>query len=81
MAKAKIVWFDKQKGIGEALDENGRVLFLNALEVVPSASPLKLAKNEQIECVVRKTKNGYAAKKITKVSSSPTRKRSADITL
>ena len=81
MAIAKIVWFDKQKGIGEALDDTGRTLFLNALEVIPAESPLKLTKNEIIECIVRKTKTGYVAKKITKGPSSTVRKRAPDITL
>lgn len=81
MAIAKIVWFDKKKGIGEAVDDSGRTIFLNALEVIPTASPLKLSKNETIECVVRKTKTGYAAKKITKGPSSTARKGAPDITL
>lgn len=80
MVKAKIVWFDRKKGVGEALDEAGRTLFISALEIVPTEKPLRLNPKDEIVCLVRKSKSGFVAKQISK-AQKVTKKRPLDATL
>lgn len=66
MVKAKVIWFDRKKGLGEALDETGRTLVLSALEITASAKPTRLNPKDEIVCMVRKSKTGFVAKQISK---------------
>jgi cold shock CspA family protein len=76
MGTAKVVWFDPKKGIGEAVDDDGRTIFLSALEIVPTKVPTQLKPNDSIEFMVKKVKGGFAAKQITRLPHQ--RKRRSD---
>jgi len=80
MVTAKVIWFDRKKGLGEALDEMGRTLVLSALEITPSAKPIRLNPKDEIICSVRKSKTGFVAKQISKAAKI-NKKRPLDATL
>lgn len=80
MVSARVIWFDRRKGLGEALDEKGRTLILTALEIRPLAKPIRLNPKDKILCSVQRSKSGYIAKQISKAEKID-KNRSADVTL
>jgi hypothetical protein len=58
--KAKIVWFDSLKGIGEAKScKSGNLIFLNAHNSFKNTSDcFKLKPDVEISCKTKKTKEG-----------------------
>lgn len=81
MVTAKVDWFDKKKGIGEATDELGRKLFLSSPEIIATPKPTFLKAKDLITCSVRKGKSGYVALKICKKLRNIGRAASRDLTI
>lgn len=80
MVHARVIWFDRKKGIGEAVDEAGRTVVLSALELVPSTKPIRLNPKDEIQCTVKKSKTGFVAKQISK-AEKVSKRRPPDATL
>lgn len=69
MVKIRVEWYDILKGIGEGKTHDGKVVFLNSLNVESKGHFAALKKGETVSCELKKNdQNGFYAKKIVKLS-------------